>query len=69
MLADGVGNSLLVKLTAMQKQLAQGNLNAATGQLKAFQNELSAMERSGRMTPAQAESLTIFAGWIRAAIG
>ena len=68
-LADGVGNSLLVKLTAMQKQLAQGNLNAATGQLKAFQNELSAMERSGRMTPAQAESLTIFAGWIRAAIG
>ena len=68
-LADGVGNSLTAKLAAARQQLAQGNLNAATGQLRAFQNEVWALERSGRTTPAQAGSLTIFAGWIRAAIG
>ena len=56
-LNQGKKNSLIRKLDAAQQSLARGNRNAARGQLNAFINEVQALERSGRLAPATADSL------------
>jgi hypothetical protein len=57
-LNKGQKNSLISKLEAAQRSLAQGNGNAASGQLNAFINEVQAFERSRRLDPVSADSLT-----------
>ncbi len=56
-LNKGQANSLSVKLDAAIRTVDQINTNAAAGQLKAFINEVTAMERSGRLSSAQSQSL------------
>src|SRR2546427_3148874 len=43
------GNSLTAKVEAIQQHLANGNINAACGQLQAFINEVNA--QSGKSIP------------------
>ena len=54
----GNQHSLLQKLSAARSSLARGNARTAQNQLEAFQRELDASVRSGRITPAQAAVLT-----------
>jgi len=53
----GNANSLIVKLEAAQASFARGNNTAAVNQLEAFLHELDAMERSGRLSAADAAAL------------
>jgi DNA/RNA endonuclease G (NUC1) len=55
------GNSLQVKLDAAAKQLANGNGTPAANQLEAFENELRALVRSGRMSDGDAAPLIAYA--------
>jgi len=48
-LNKGVVNSLVAKLQNAKKSIGRGNMSAAMGQLNAFQNELNALARSGRL--------------------
>lgn len=50
----GEANSLQVKLNAAQASFARGNPATAVNQLEAFLHELDAMERSGRLSAADA---------------
>jgi DNA/RNA endonuclease G (NUC1) len=54
-------NSLEAKLGAASKQLASGDGTAAANQLGAFQNELAAMVRSGRVAEGDAAPLQAYA--------
>lgn len=62
-LVDGLGlnkgqaNSLRVKLDAASRSMARGNMNAASGQIGAFINEVEALERSGRISASAAAAL------------
>jgi hypothetical protein len=56
-LNDGQANSLSVKLDAAVRAIGGKNVVAAVGQLKAFNNEVAALEKSGRLSPAQSQSL------------
>lgn len=67
-LPAGDANSLRAKLSAVAEQLSGGNPNAARGQLRAFQNEVEALVRSGRVSAEDGASLVIFAGWVSDAI-
>lgn len=53
----GVANSLQVKLDAAEASFARGNTATAVNQLEAFQHELDAIVRSGRMSEADAAEL------------
>ena len=53
----GNANSLSAKLGAAQKQLERGVVAPVGGQLGAFLNELDAMVRSGRLSPADADPM------------
>ena len=68
-LSNGNANSLLAKLNAASKQLDRGNTNPVSGQLGAFLNELDAMVRSGRLSPADAEPMRVLAQRILQSIG
>jgi len=56
-LSKGNANSLQSKVEAAAASIERGNFGAAGNQLGAFVNEVNAMERSRRLTAAQAESL------------
>jgi len=53
----GPQQSLTGKLRAAEQSLARGNRTAAMNQLGAFINELEALARSGRLSPAAATAL------------
>lgn len=57
-LNQGERTSLVTKLVGALLALERGNENAARGNLRAFQHEVAAMERSGRLAPADAAALT-----------
>lgn len=57
-LNKGERNSLCVKLENAQKSIDRGNTTAAKNQLGAFKNEVAAMRKSNRLSPAQAQWLT-----------
>jgi len=65
--ADGDLGPDLAGLTAAQ-QLEGANATAARGPLQAFQNEVRALARSGRMAQDEADALTRFSGWVLAAL-
>jgi len=52
----GQANSLSAKIDAAEASIARGNYTAAQGQLGALGNEISALQRSGRITAAQSAS-------------
>jgi DNA/RNA endonuclease G (NUC1) len=52
----GQANSLSAKIDAAEASIARGNYTAAQGQLGALGNEISALQRSGRISASQAES-------------
>jgi DNA/RNA endonuclease G (NUC1) len=54
---SGNARSLLAKLEAAQQQLDRGNTNAIRGQVGAFENEVRAMQQSGRLAAAKATAL------------
>jgi len=56
-LSDGLGNSLSMKLQAAYYSIERKNSKSATGQLKAFLNEVADLESEGILTPAGAASL------------
>ena len=56
-LNGGQANSLSVKLDTAIRKIDRKNTKAATGQLNAFMNEVAALERSGRLSSAQSQSL------------
>ena len=56
-LNDGEVNSLSVKLDAAIRAIDRNDTVAAAGQLNAFINEVTAMEKSSRLSPAQSQSL------------
>jgi hypothetical protein len=56
-LNKGQKNSLITKLEAAERSLARENRNGASGQLNAFINQVQALERSGRLDAATADSL------------
>jgi hypothetical protein len=53
----GEANSLTAKLRAALQQLERGNTTAAGGQVRAFINQVQALVRSGRLSPAQGQHL------------
>jgi hypothetical protein len=53
----GQRNSLLVKLENAKRSLGRGNREAAAGQLRAFINEIEALQRSGRIDATTAAQL------------
>jgi pullulanase-type alpha-1,6-glucosidase len=53
----GQGRSLLAKLSAAARQLGQGRLPAARGELGAFVNHVRALESSGVLSELQANAL------------
>jgi DNA/RNA endonuclease G (NUC1) len=55
-LNKGQATSLNAKIDAAEAAIARGNYPAAQGQLAALGNEISALQRSGRLTAAQAAS-------------
>ena len=67
-LSPGNDNSLVVKLATAAQQLEGANATAARGPLQAFQNEVRALARSGRMAQDEADALTRFSGWVLAAL-
>ena len=68
-LSDGNGNSLRSKLDAASNQLARGDGPAATNQLRAFSNEVSALLKSGRLGSTQAKGLQSLASRIILSVG
>ncbi len=52
-----VKNQLDASLSAAEKSIDKGNVNAAQGQLGAFLNKLDSEVASGKLTPAQAQPL------------
>jgi hypothetical protein len=56
-LKTGTEHSLVTKLNAAERSITRGNAHSAAGQLNAFVNETSAMQRSGRLELAVADSL------------
>lgn len=60
----GERDALLASLSAAGQQLAGGNAEGARGSLGAFTNQVRAMVRSGRLSPAEGASLVTFAGWV-----
>ncbi len=67
-LPAGSVTSLVTKLEAAQQSLQRGQTNAACGQLGAAQNEVDAMKRSGRISAAQANTLTTGLTQVRTAV-
>jgi hypothetical protein len=63
-LGDGILRSLEAKLQAAQQSLGNANDIAAASQLRAFDNEVTALMRSGRITSAAADQLTALANMI-----
>jgi hypothetical protein len=57
------GNSLLAKLDAAAAALDANNALAAIGNLIAFINQVEAFVQTGKLTPAQGDSL-IDAAWL-----
>ena len=55
----GPGNSLTAKVEAIQQHLANGNINAACGQLQAFINEVNA--QSGKSIPVSTAAALVAA--------
>jgi len=66
--AEANATSLNAKLNAAKASLDRGNAATATNQLQAFVNEVEAMVRSGRMSAAQGQALTAYAGRVIASI-
>ncbi len=64
----GNGNALTAKLSAVMQQMDRGNARAASNQLQAFINQVEALVRGGRLTPAQGEFLIQSARAISAAL-
>ena len=56
-ISAGNGNALTAKLNAALQQINRGNARAASNQLQAFINQVEALVRGGRLTPAQGEFL------------
>ena len=54
---DGELEGLQAKLDSASASIAAGNFGAAVNQLEALLHELDAMERSGRLSPADATHL------------
>jgi hypothetical protein len=57
-LNQGNGNALNAKLNAAIQKVNQGNNNAAINQLSAFNNQVDAFVRTGRLVPEYGETLT-----------
>ncbi|MBA3405122.1 MAG: DNA/RNA non-specific endonuclease [Gemmatimonadaceae bacterium] len=68
-ISNGSGNSLSAKLSAAQGSLERGNTDAASGQLGAVLDEIDAMVRSGRLTPADAAALRGLVARVIASMG
>ncbi|HEX8183990.1 MAG TPA: NosD domain-containing protein, partial [Blastocatellia bacterium] len=56
-LNKGEANSLTAKLQTALQQLERGNTSAASNQLRSFINLVQALVRSGRLSPAQGQSM------------
>jgi len=56
-LNKGQANSLIVKLNAATKNLNNGNIKAATNELNAFNNEVGANIKSGKLSSTQGQAL------------
>jgi len=57
-LTHGERISLVAKVVEALRSVERGDANSASGQLGAFINEVEALERSGRLAPADAQALT-----------
>jgi len=64
----GNANSLAAKLDAAAQQLGHGNATAAANQLRSLLNELDALERSGRLSAADALPLRTLIGRLLASL-
>lgn len=53
----GEAQSLRAKLNAINASIANGNTSSALGQLGALENQIDAMERSGRLSAAQVQAV------------
>lgn len=67
-LTQGERTSLVAKLIHAIYAVGRGNDQAAINDLGAFENELDALVRTGRLTPAEAGPLATQAGAIAAQI-
>jgi hypothetical protein len=56
-MGEGEASSLSAHLAAAAASLERGNRMAAAGQLRAFRNEVDAMQRSGRLSMSDATAL------------
>lgn len=68
-LNSGEKNSLISKLNAASASVDRSNSNSACGQMNAFINEVNALIRSSRLTPATGNDLVSQAQSIKTSIG
>ena len=60
-LGSGEGNGLVSKLDTAIASLDKGKLTSAVNKLEAFENQIQALVRSGRVSPEEAEALIALA--------
>lgn len=68
-LRPGLGNALDSKLAGVLAGIESGNTARACGSLRAFDNQVRALERSGRLDPASAAELRALADSLSATLG